>query len=152
MLKRLNSILAMSNKSEYHKERDSLRQAFNDKVASTRELMEKLYSDDSNGFVKIDNFSNLDIGKKYEVSDGVYFIPLDYNDEYMEFHTSIKGGYFYGVQWHDKMEICKVSKGEMVDKISGKTCKVGEKMVFKAFEKHKPGAYVDTESNVKFYL
>lgn len=139
-------------KNNYLSERDSLRKNIADKAASLRQLLDKFYSDDSDGFISIEDFKGLNLGQKYYVSDGVYFVPIDFNDEYLEFHTVIQGGYFYGVQWHDKMEICEVSKGEMVDKISGRTCNVGEKMTFGAFEKHKPGAYVDTESNVKFYL
>ena len=141
-----------STKREYISERDSLRSSISDKVVNLRKLMDKFYTDDSDGFISVDEFKNLNIGEKYSVSEGVYFIPLNFNDEYMEFHTAIKGGYFYGVQWHDKMEICEVSIGEMVDKLSGKTCKPGETLTFGAYEKHKPGAYVDTESNVKFYI
>lgn len=142
----------MTNIRTYEQERDSLRSSLNDRVVSLRDLLNKFYRDDSDGFIKVEDFRGLNIGERYDVSEGVYFTPLDFNDDYLEFHTGIKGGYFYGVQWHDKMEICKVTKGEMVDLLSGETCKVGESITFKAYDKHKPGAYVDTESNVKFYL
>jgi anti-sigma factor ChrR (cupin superfamily) len=112
----------------------------------------KLASDHGEHFIPLCDLANLIIGHKYEIQKGVYFTPILYSLKKWIFLTDVDADCFFGIHEHDAVELCKVLKGNLIDKVSGKEYQAGEFARFEKGQKHKPGATVKSQYEVTFLI
>lgn len=125
------------------------------KIDSFKSILEnkvlKSFESDEIEMITYNDLKQLEEGKKYQVNNKVYFIPIDLKKDVLHFVTMVEPNGWFGMQVHDCYEMCEVFKGEFVrNKADDNAYLVGQRVYYGVNETHNPGSKTGCGINVYF--
>lgn len=120
-------------------------------IKSTEDILNAFNSDKGSTLVTFKELYSLEIGKIYDVNNGVSFVMLSKSEKHLVFETYMQDGGEFGLQEHDCYEFCEVLKGNLIEKERGyKVYTEGDFISYSPNEKHKPYSTKDSIYRVVF--
>lgn len=142
--------------SEVRKDRINRVIAESDRILNLEDESKMItdFASEEESLITYDTLKSLKELKWYYVNKGVRFMPIDLNNEVLEFRCiidnrlikQVKKKWRFGKQLHDCWEMCIPKKGTIIS--NNKHASVGKYLIFKPFEIHNPSGELDEETDI----
>lgn len=110
------------------------------------------FGDENETVISFKELLMFKIGVRNELNDGVFFEKTYQDENKIIFMTYMLSGGGFGVHSHDCIEICKVQKGNLIERTRGyRVYEEGSTVIYAPQELHRPYSTKESLYEVTFY-